>query len=510
MQKYGLALLLLAGQPVGAQPVPGFFSDLPPYDVLLESGDAASQIATLMGEGVQPPCTLAPLDKALALTPSPGRPRGLIQYARAGCLSDKAQQPAARAAIDESVRLLPGYGAPLALAFMLYSFSDRPGPAADYLVRLIEINPDAALQVDDYSVSNLMSRLSDANDRRRLARLSEKLLEIGWMSDDLAQRATLATAVIEGRMDAGDVAGARALVETVAVPGKLYTMLSDRRYEALWPDIERWAGPQLGRLWQPYLRAAEGRWRASNNADAAKDYGDALLDAGHYDAILRDLLPLTQRKIDPKDDDGLIFLVPSIAAALARADRWDDIEALYQRMLAIWPLGGETNALNLSGNRAVYLFRAGKADAARQEIDRTIVEALRRREEVGAGALAAMALHRACILQKLGETEEALKARDIIGPSRRVMIADLMLCLDRPNDARDALIMALEDPAQRASAINFVQPGDFSPNDGMAGRTIRARQALARDPALLREVAKYGRVLDFELKAPPELEKVPL
>lgn len=484
---------------------------LPPPDKIALPQERAlfnSTLSRVLDKPNVDAAALPVLDEALAKLGEPTKLRGFVQFLRAGALAHQ-NKPAALEAIDESVRLLPGYSGPLLGASNIYAYSDRPAQAADYLMRASQIDPDIVRQIDEYEINNIFHRLSFRQDDRRARLLSERLLELGWLGESLGSRSNLARRAIEARMSEGDTNGARRLIPKLLLPAHSMSLLMDNEYRDLWSDIERWAGAELEKQWPIFLSEAREKWAASRDPAAAKSYAQALAAAGHYDTLIKEMLPLFSKPLNAEEDYDLIFAAATLADALARKGRWVELETMFDRASKVWPLGGDANALNLAANRARYMFYRGKTAEALAVMDTAIADAARWQGQVNGDALAAMHRYRACMLHKLGKGDEAAVSRaiaaDLLGPSSR---AELFLCLDQIEAARSVLIKALADEKSRDSVIAFVQKSDVPPMQSDYGRAIEERHAALRsDPKLLAEVAKYGRVLPFTLSqgAPPEL-----
>lgn len=443
------------------------------------------------------------LDGALAKLGQPTRLRGLVQLMRASILAEGAGDKRAHSAVDESIRLLPTYSGPLLVAAGIYAYSDQPGKAADFLMRASRIDPEVVSKIPEFEIDNIVRRLNVTRDDRRVLLLSERLLAIGWTGDSLAGQSKLARRGIEARVAAGEIEEAKALVPKLLDPGDALSLLAQYTYRPLWPDIDRWAGPRLEKQWHVYLTETREAWKASRDPASARAYLRALASAGHDETAVRELLPLFDAKLDPRRDYELLYVAAPLAAALARTGRWDAIETMYRNALAAWPPGRDANALNLDANRAVYLLRRGNAAQALLVMDRAIAEAARWKDQINADAVAAMHQERACILHALGQDDLSLQSRamalNLQGPTSR---ADLYLCLNRPEDARDTLIAALENESERDDVIDYVQPNGKPPMQSAYSRTIHSReQALRSDPKLLAAVARYGRVLPFGMDA---------
>lgn len=452
--------------------------------------------------------SLRTLDDALIQLSQPTPLRGFIQFVRATGLIEAKKEAQAREAIEESIRLLPDHSGPLLVATGIYAYSNQPARATDYLLRASRIDPQFVALLPEYEVDNLMRRLTFAQDDRRIRILSERLLEIGWKAESLDSQSNLVVRAIEARMAATEIGGAAAFVPKLLSPADSRALLVQNRYRALWPDVERWAGPRLETQWKTYLAETRSRWEASKSSNNARAYLKALNGAGHDQSIIRIFLPLFSKSLDSYRDQDLIYVVPPLAGALARKGRWNDVDALYEQAMKVWPLGESANALNLTANRARHLFYRDRPADGLKLMDAALADAARWTDKINGDALAAMHYSRACMLHELGRHAEAGLAGQAASTQRHpVAQATLLLCFGRQDAARDILIGALEDEEMRDDVLIWAQPNDDQPMASAYGLASHARsQTLRTDPRLLAALAEHGRVLAFGLNggAPPE------
>lgn len=501
----GMAAIIAPATPASSEYLPQ------PEEIALP-GERTLLTATLSrlvaDPGAEPGKALIALDGVLARLGEPTKLRGFIQFARAELLDGLDREVEAREAIEESIRLLPGYSGPLLRGAMLYVYSDQSGRAADYLIRASHIDPGLVRQLDDYEIGSLLMRLR--YDQRRVAQLSERLLEIGWLGDSLESRSQLAVGAITGRVAANDLPAAKRLIPKLLLPSHSRLLLIQNKYQGLWPDIESWAGPKLEKQWPIYLAESREKWRATNDPAQAKAYADALSDAGHDDTLIREMLPLFSKRLDPEKDYDLMFVASqSLSAALAREGRWDDIEAVFKRASEAWPLGSEANALNIAAGRARYLFVRGATTEGLAAMDAAIADTKQWGGQINADAIGAMHHYRACMLHKLGRRNEAMvsmaKASDVLGS---VSMAKLHLCMGNQDAARATLLRGLGTEQERDDVLSYLQRGNQRPTPSEYGRMLHTgAEALRSDSKLLSEAAKHGRILPFTLSegAPPEL-----
>jgi tetratricopeptide (TPR) repeat protein len=485
-------------QPSVQQPYSNF---LPPLESLALPGEQVilDRFLARTKSTHDPALILQAADEALALLRSPTQLRGFIQLTRARALGALHRELDAVEAAEESAQLLPGYSAPLILAFQQNAYLSRTAQATEYLMRAIEADPVTARTIDDYEINNLLGRLNGFHDDARARAISDRLLKIGWIGSHLDSRSSLAVDAIKMHIDRAEAEAARALVPRLLDPKDSRDLLIMKAYSAVWPDIETWAGHHLERQWPIYLREARERWESGRTSIAARDYLSALTTAGEFEAAVRELLPLFDNP--RKGDVELIFMVAPLANSLARLGRWDDAEDLFRRAQRAWPLGSQANALNVSANHSVLLLKQGRANDALQMMDASLTDARKWGPEVSAGALAAMHHERACMLHDLGrDPEAAASVAQALAVQTGSAAAMLHLCMGDPAAARQGLLDALGNESTRDDVVGFVQPSDERPFPSPYGLKQRAAsEALRSDPQVLSAVAKYGRVLPWRL-----------
>jgi len=437
--------------------------------------------------------------------------RGFVQFIRAGILSeDVGKEAEARAAIIESIRLLPQYGAPLILGAEIEAYGDRPGLAADYLLRASQIDPETVNQIDGYEINNVFMRLRQVNDDRRSAKLAERLVEIGWSNGSFTLVSSMAMEVLEARLSRGDVDGAARMLPKIVTPAAFARLQRENRFDVLRAAVEAWAGSNFEKIWPIYLDQAQAEWEASHDPATAGAYAGALAAAGHDATLIRTFLPVFNRKLDAAGDFELIFVVPIVANALSRQGRWDDAYGLYEKALGIWPVGQSASSINLTGNRAKLRLTQGEFRLALRELDEVIQDAKRWGGHVSASTLASIHTYRACALEQLGRGREDISSVAVVTGWKRsspTTMVYLQLCKNDLAGARTTLLEAIESEATRDDVIAFMQPTDERVQDSAFARLMASRFAQLRaDKALLEATRKYGRIRiqPINVGAPPE------
>ena len=457
-----------------------------------------------------PETTLAEMDALLRQIPRPTPLRGMVQLARAMLLDALRNTPEARRAAADAVRLLPDYAEPLFLAAHIEAYGDRIGDAADFLLRASMVDADTAKTVtDDYEMGNILRRLEDAGERARLGALSERFLVTGWSRGRPDTISTMAVAAIRARVDAGKAADAAPLVRRIADPEHLVPLMTERRYQALWPAVEAWAGSRFEKLWPLYLGDARHAWETGQTEESARTYLTALSSAGHDRALIAEFLPRLAGAIGP-EDTMLMFVDVDVASALARLGRWDEAYRVLDKGARTWPIEMTAASLNFSANRGRLLQLQGRFVDALAELDRAVADSARWGAEVNSSALSQMHLARACALEQLGRGRDDTLSSDSLTREKRpypVRYASWRICAGDLEGARQALIEGLSEAKPREAVIEALQPSRDGEYPSDYSRTLYQRWVKLRsDPLLVAAVSRYARILvePANASAPPD------
>jgi tetratricopeptide (TPR) repeat protein len=491
-----LLLAVTAGAgPVSARPAP------PPEQLFQgELAPLRPEFAAALRPGGDPAAGLRRFDALLAKLPAASAERGILLSARAEALSDLNRQDEAISAIEESISLLPGYSAPLFHAVDIYTFGGRPDRGADALLQASAIDPEPINLFDDYAIKNLLNRLEDKEDRKRIAAVADRLLKLGWANGLTGTQGRLVFAAIDARLEAGDIDGARALVPRLNVPARIVRILIDKKYDPIRAEAQAHAGARLEKVWPVYLAAAEARWRSTSDSFAAAEYAAALSDAGADSKLIGTFLPLIAAGNNTVRDEGLIFAVQRVASALAGQDRWDDAFALLDRANEVWGKDDRAQTLNITANRARLLVMKGDFEAGVAVFDKALTHSAQFGSEVNESALGAFGLYRACALHRLGRGAEAAASEALIARRRFLSpsyFVRLQICRGDLATARKFLIEALAAETSRSDALFLLQPRDERPlASAFAREQAEGWDRLCADPAIRAAALRFGYILD--------------
>ena len=145
---------------------------------------------------------------------------------------------------------------------------------------------------------------------------------------------------------------------------------------------------------------------------------------------------------------------------------------------------------------ASMLVERGEFGRALSLLDRSLQSAPEPKNDEDRKALAWLKAARSCAAFRAGSGASAFEADLLEFQSRMTSL----ICLDRIEDARAALIAGLASEEDRADALRWVQPFTDPPNQSQFRRQMSEKvRALQRDAAVLAAVSKVGVILDWPL-----------
>ena len=445
---------------------------------------------------------LVQLDAMLAATDFPVE-RGQIEGLRSFALARANRIPEARKAIETSVGSSP---APSLLLlrqlFLLRAFDGDPGGAGDTLLLIAATDAKGLDTLPTEVVSDVLRAARE--DKNRAFELDYAMVTAGWSPPDMTladldwMRMRLATALVE-RDRLGD---AQPVVAAILSPVVLVRMGIDRRFAALWPDIEARLGPGADIADAAYVAAAKARFdKAPASLMARYGYAEALNIASREpEALIVADVAKTPEALAALTDRE-IWLVNLHAELLGDAGNAD---AALARLAALnaTPMAGRPGMVGTIINEALLAQSLGRPQAALAIVD-AAAEKMPAASEFGRMF---MAQARTCALMDLGRNPEALAAAAPIiakpGTNADAYLA-AMICLGRLDAAATAIIKRLEDPADRTAMLFTLQPFLLNPPRPLRdGKERAALRALKARPDVKAAYAKAGRDLPAAV-APP-------
>lgn len=441
---------------------------------------------------------LAQLDAVLAKLPRPTPLRGMIQTVRAMVLAELDDNGPSIAAIEEALRLLPDDPRPRLVATGIFTFSGAPQRAADLWLQASRDAPGYARVTDAYVVSALLGRLDEIGDQERADRLRARLTEIGFVMGDASERSNVAAARVQRDILAGEVGDVTTAIASVGNPIDLLPMYLDRRFEAAWPQIDRWVGAGWEAISLRYLSELRAEWEAADTFTTATPYARALARAGAYNAVTTLFLPMFERLQPGKPIDDAEFLAPIVARALYRQNRAAEADLLLAKVAATFPKedgGARLNLIGVSVTDALFNQRWAEVIT---HADAFLARAKPLGRSVNTGALLAVEQRRNCALWRSGRVEEAEQGSLVLLMAEALhpeIAYGYLICTNRDRDARALIIRRLNDESTRSWALRQLQPDARPPETAFGRSVIGTEDAVRNDPTVRAAAAKVGRIL---------------
>jgi hypothetical protein len=366
---------------------------------------------------------------------------------------------------------------------------DQPQRSADTLIAAAPQAGSLVELVSPATVAKLTEALDIAADKTRTADLAKALLGAGWNRGSASLRSYLALAAIRDELASGHLDSARRLLPVIASPASLQSILIDNRLAPLRADVASAAGPRLERAWHDYLNRTRDDWLRRGDAVSASAYAEALKQAGRHETLVGAFLSRFMRGYNCPSDLVARSLAADLVDSLAKIGRWTKAEDVMRRS------GGVAVPVY-----AAMLLERGEFGRASTLFDRSLKAADPADNAKEAKAMAWLRATAACAAFRKGDRRgPAGFDAKLLDLTTRLSID---LCLDQPAEARSALLAALDDEAERADALRWVQPFADPPmqsafREAMSGRI----RILQRDPAVIAAVARHGRILDWPLTA---------
>jgi hypothetical protein len=419
----------------------------------------------------------------------------LTSAVEAGALFGLKRDGEARRALNRSMTLASDNAELIRAMFylgLMAGSDDMSGLAID---RLVTKAPDVALGLDRMAVIMFLRSHPVAKsvaDADRLVKLAQ--LKFGGLSHGQS----IAKDAIGVLLARGDIAGAGALVSHIIEPSLLGTMLVTRRYAALWPVLEKHAGPGMASAREALVREARADYEQKpDDSERLAAMIEALRHAGRLrEAIsMRDRLPDSATTMTGADED-MGWALNGVALALHEAGRKDDADALYaslndRRVDDDWRISMIINRIELlvsDGNYARALPLIAPAQAL---LKSPYAEQLLRRLQY-------------CSLSGLGRKAEAAGAlKETLSHADAAYEATIsaLLCAGEVDRAEALTLKALQTEKFADDFVMALQPVAIGNDDPSVwnGRWADLR----RRPAIAAAYARLGRDLPTSLLPPP-------
>ncbi len=311
------------------------------------------------------------------------------------------------------------------------------------------------------------------------------------MNDDL--REAVAFVALRGAATLGRSDNVNAMLQAIRSPQTYITLLTQRRFEPFWPQIEARAGQNLARVGAEHVRITAERLAA---APDDRDNFSGAAHALHYNGEYARAIELA-RSWQARAERGLAIMEGDAWALNIQAYAHDALgqtsvaDAVFDELAAVDPIQHDW-VVNFVINRASRLVGQGRWNEglAATDLARTVAET-----QGTNYAKALIARDRACALQKLGRGDEAASELAFLRENWRDGVesaAEGLLCHGLRDEAAGLLLQALRDDRLRDSALTAFTPPElilfYSASILPSARTL-----LADYPELSTELALHLR-----------------
>lgn len=385
------------------------------------------------------------------------------------------------------------------LLFLGALLTRREDVAADAIDKLIARFPDLVREVDQSQMTMFLQSEPKGQDRRNEDRRIA-LARLGYGGDS-DYGYYIASSAVKFLVKRQDFRGASELLPYIKAPQSYENMLVQRRFAALWPQLEALAGPELSTVRAASVVAAERAYsQAPADPEKLQIYANALRHAGRLsEAIaLRPKLPASSADMASATEQ-MGWAVNNVALAMSEAGQHEQADRLFEMLNSAAAEAGFW-LVSMKINRLGLLVERGQFEKALMLLDTT------EKSAADGGTPYAQQLVRAatyCTYSRLGRTTDAARLRPAVikhGSDARGSTVDALVCAGELDEAEKLTLAGLDDEDAQEDFLRRLQRSPLTSDvptvwaDGWA--------ALRRRPAVERKFAAVGRDLPDHLRAP--------
>lgn len=440
---------------------------------------------------------LARLDAELARASQPGPDRGWIQLMRGWVLTDMERLPEALTAFEQATAMLPRMPDAMTGLAGVQLLLKQPVKASQTIVQLTQQHPAYLSNLEDYWLRDLGEALVVAGEADARFEMMLALVWSGykdkhfWGRDDWIRREA-----IVGLLERNRINEAARLADSIKRQHTLLSIMTDRRFQALWPHLEEQAGPDLSKWLAAEGEASrEAHLRKPDDLKQLLRYLDSLRALGRNDVVIALAEPITRNMKDvAAAGTDAFWVVNRQAYALASSGQVSQADQLMGRLLEL-DIEVHPDLVSMAINRAAILLDGGAFEAALRASDWA--------EEKGGKHTSPYGWmwiwhSRTCALEALGQTAKAQEVLALMAEKRDDNLPayfDALLCTNHLDMAEEVAIKWLEDKDKRDDLLLIVQ--NYKDNRKLPYKaTIQTRlDSLLERPAVRRAIDDAGRII---------------
>jgi transglutaminase-like putative cysteine protease/tetratricopeptide (TPR) repeat protein len=489
--------LAKAGKPsanadiIASDAIKPFRADLERVGAMMQTGDQSKLVEAL-----------ALINGIAGKIQRPSPAAGLVDGMKGAILSGLNRRPAALTALSSSIEQYQG-NAEIMQLLIAYQIDARDVPGALKTMAIALKSQPAILTAfnpDWVRMINTLIRALPAADRQpHREDLCIILSSGGWgVAPRTVEGNQFLECAAEARIKRGQLAEARAILAKGLPADALAGLAIDRRFQAIWPDLEAEARTGFkSRIDEDIASAARAAKDAPEDFAAMTRYVRALRVAGRADEAVKAGQALAGRrdKIEASGEPAFWY-INEYAYALAQAGQ---VDAAIGRMDALLALGVDTYPELVSQviNRSEMLNQWGRHDLAYA----ALVEAEEKyAKHASLYGKKWMWAGKACALRELGRGGEAdLFDKQLAGnpEENRAAMSMAAACRGDEKMIEALLIVRLDDPETRNDVLGgFLQ---FRKESGSPFE-IKLRRIVDRvraRPSLQAKLTQYGRSVPY-------------
>jgi hypothetical protein len=351
---------------------------------------------------------------------------------------------------------------------------------------------------------DLLRFLRNEGQKEAAGELAITLVDIDYGRNDLEIADAIRIRAIDALLDRGDEAAARQIAARALHPEALETLLTLRRYSALWPELEARVGA--------HMATATNEALALVNAQAEKAGVAELSDEAAAAQRLLMQLHIARGELATAQEVGArAFTSPAALAAVGERGAWlvdghawllaqmGGVDAADTRWRGLTDLGIETRAwlISMRINRVLMLMGSGRHAEVLTQIPLLTADAANHGSDY---AMRLVRMAEVCALNGLGRRAETapVMARLVDGADRQPRpLVMAHMCLGEEDKAAVLVLRALANDRTAPDLASTLQP----PGPGLDPVLPSLTPLLSR-PDVAAAYAKVARDLPEALRPP--------
>lgn len=302
--------------------------------------------------------------------------------------------------------------------------------------------------------------------------------------------------------DRGELAG---LLQYMSNPSDFLTLLTLRKYEDIWPELEARVGPAMANIAPQYLEERYAAIEENPSTHNLRALTEALRKYGLLEDSVTVLQEWRERPDTPKEiDDQLGWAMNEVAHSLGGLDRLDESFAIFDELADLDPIK-VPNAVSFTLNRLGSLVYHEQWDAALSALEHAEQSNVAgRSSNYGKMVLGSAKVCAYFGLENEQEAQKALKWVEENAEYSYRLAAKALVCAGDRDKAIALLLKQMDDEVDQVTLNRDVQPNLYQEDVAVEDR--HAILELVQDvPELREKFETYARLLPDEFRQPAPL-----